>query len=101
MINVFLKEFKALLRNIVAASCIALLAMVSGVLLLINNLNMSYGGAEAILSFMTLMSALFIPPVAACAITGDRKSGQDAFYKALPLTTLQIVLGKFFAVFSL
>ncbi len=98
MITVFLHEFKALCRNIIAISCIAIFAMASAILMIVNNFNMGYAGIEAILSSMTLVAAVLIPAVSASIITKDKKSRMSEFFASLPLTKAKILLGKFFAL---
>ena len=54
MLAVFTREFKSLLRNIKAIIAIALFALSSAVLLVVNNLSLGYAGIEAVLSSMSL-----------------------------------------------
>ncbi len=100
MLVVFAKEFKSLLRDIKAVVCIALFAAASGILLVSNNLTLGYAGIEAVLSSMSLASAIIIPFVASSVITKDAKKGTQDFLLSLPVTPLQIILGKFFALFA-
>ena len=98
MLAVFTREFKSLLRNIKAIIAIALFALSSAVLLVVNNLSLGYAGIEAVLSSMSLASAVIIPFVASAVISKDRKTGADELLASMPISKLQIVLGKFFAL---
>lgn len=97
---VFSREFKALFRNLRAVICIAALALVSGIFLITNNISTGYSGIQAVFANMSLAAAITIPPVAAAVITDERKSGKDVLLRALPVTTVDVVLGKFFAVLA-
>ena len=97
---VFEREFKALLRNIYAVVCIALTVFASALFLAVNNLSAGYSGMQSVLSNMSLVVAILIPPVASFVISTERKKGTDAFLDAMPLTVWQIILGKFLALLA-
>ncbi len=101
MFIVFLREFKALIRDIKAVACVTLFNIVSGIILVVNNLNTGYAGMEAVISVMTLVSAILIIFVSASSITKDKKAETEGFLKALPFTSVQRLLGKFFAILAL
>lgn len=97
---VFFREFKALFRSIKAVVCIAALALVSGIFLMVNNISTGYGGIQAVFSNMSLAAALAIPPVAASVFTDERKKETDVLLKVLPVTVTDVVIGKFLAVLA-
>ena len=97
---VFERELKALLRNIRAVICIALTVFASALFLAVNNLGAGYSGMQSVLSNMSLVAAILIPPVASAVISAERKKGTDAVLDALPVTVWQIILGKFFALLA-
>ncbi len=101
MLTVFLYEFKALLRDIKAITCITLYAIASGILFTVNCMISTYPGIEQVLSTMTLVATILITFIAASSLTKDKKKGTDALLSAMPFTKMQILAGKFLAVLTL
>ena len=99
MLAVFEREFKALLRDIKAIVCSVLYVIATAVLFIVNNVVMGYPYMHSVFSNMSLVAAIIIVPVAATVITRERKKDGCAFLSVLPLTSKDVTLGKFLAVF--
>ena len=100
MFMIFLREFKAVFKNIGSVIALAVLALCSGVFFVRNNLMTAYSEIELVLSSLTLIIAIVAPLVAVFSVFKERKEGSDAFMATLPFTRLSIILGKFFGIFA-
>lgn len=92
---IFEREFKSLFRSIKAIVGMAIIILVSGILFLVNNILSGYGAIHSLYSSMSLVVALVIPAVAASSFTREKKKGGEAFLAVLPMSRVQIVIGKF------
>lgn len=100
MLTVFLREFKAIFRNIKCIVCLTIFALCSGILFVSNNLSTGYTEIEPVLSSMTLVAALTVPLIAIFSVSKERKEGSGAFLAVMPFTRAQIIIGKFLAVLA-
>ncbi len=100
MVTVLIREFKALIGNIYAVVTAAVLSVASGILFVCNNLMLAYPSIDAVVATMSIIAAILIPVIACFSINGERKRGTDELLAVLPLTSAQIVLGKFFGILS-
>ena len=98
--TVLIREFKALIGNIYAIATAAVFSVASGILFIYNNLTLTYPSIDAVVSTMSIVSAILIPVIACFSINGERKRGTDELLSVLPLTRAQIVLGKFFGILA-
>ena len=96
---IFLREFKAVFKNIKLAIALAVLALCSGIFFVRNNLMTAYSEIELVLSSLTIIIALIVPLVAIFSVFKERQERSDVFMATLPFTRLSIILGKFFGVF--
>ncbi len=99
MLTVFSRELKALTRDIKAIVCVALTVVISGTLFTLNNMITGYAGLEAVLSTMSVVSAILIIFLSVFMVNKDKKSGTDLLWSTLPFTKLQVLLGKLSALF--
>jgi len=100
MITLFVREFKAVFRNIISVVALGVIALFSGIFFTRNNLVTGYSEIEPVLLNMTLVIAVIVPLVAILSVSKERKEGSDIFVATLPFTKIQIMLGKFFGIFA-
>ena len=96
--TVFQKELKHWFHTLHGILTLFVLLLCNGVALSV--LNLAYGSASFSETQGTLTVALlFLLPLMCCqSIARERKSGTEAFLFSLPLSTAEIVLGKFLAL---
>ena len=72
----------------------------SGLLLTVYNIGFGYPRAELVFSFVALPVTILVPVIACTSFTAERKSGTDRFLLMLPISSLDTLLGKYFARLS-
>ena len=95
---VFFKEIRALFRSIYAIVSISVFAIAAGIIFVLNNVRIGYPSLDSIIATLSLIAAITIPVVACLSVNLERKRRNDEFLASLPLTTAQIVFGKFLAL---
>ena len=80
----------------------AVLMLILGVCMVLYHANPAAGSADISLTLQTLLLALVvvIPAVCAYTVTVENKRGETKFLFSLPISAVEIVLGRFFAALS-
>ncbi len=97
MSAVFRREFRSLLYSITGILFLGGFLFVSGLVILLNNLNDGYPGLEANLPVLLCAAACLIPLIAADAFPEENRNGTARLLHILPLTGRDILFGKLLA----
>ncbi len=94
---VFKREFFSAFRRLYAYITVALTAIIAGIFFTVYNLNFAAENIVSVLSTMSLVTALIIPVVAVNSYPSRKREDTDVIYDMLPLSSKDVVLGKYFA----
>ncbi len=97
MIAVFKNEFSSIFRRLYGYIIISLSMLASSVLFIAYNLAYSTENILSVISSMAIVTALLIPVMAVCMFPSKKKANTDAAYDILPLSSFDIVVGKYLA----
>lgn len=100
MTAVFKREFSAAMHNLVGFAYLSLLLLATGIFTLIYNLSYGVAGIEYIMSSLAIVMALLTPVMTMRTLMPDKKYGTDRFLYSLPLSSRDIVLGKYAALLA-
>ena len=95
MIAIFKREFHAYMNNIIGPLIIALLLLVAGLLVAVNNILLGSVHFEYSMSLMQLALIVAIPVLAMRPVAEERKSQVERFLRSLPIRPISIVLGRY------
>ena len=106
MIAIFKKEISVFFSTLIGYLIIGVFLLLNGVLLWsdfskINILDSGYADMDIFFEIAPLLFLLFIPAVSMRVFTEEYANGTMETLVTKPITSLQIVLGKFLSVFSL
>ena len=106
MISIFKKEISVFFSTPIGHLIIGIFLLLNGVLLWsdfskINILDSGYADMDIFFEIAPLLFLLFIPAVSMRVFTEEYANGTMETLVTKPITSLQIVLGKFLSVFSL
>jgi ABC-2 type transport system permease protein len=79
---------------------IAVMVAISGLVLTLNNIRLAYPTLDASVATFSLIAAVVIPVIACFSVTDERKGKSDEYLATLPVSTVQIVLGKILAILA-
>ena len=91
------REFSSAFHRIYAYLAIALSMLVSVIVFSANNLTYATESIGGVVSFMSFITLLIIPVIAATVVPSRKKCARDRAYDALPLSSKQVALGKYLA----
>ena len=91
-------ELKMYYSSITAYVFGAFLLMFTGLGALYYNIQSSVANFEYVLSFISIIFVIIIPILTMKVISEERKQKTDQLLYSLPITTTDVVLGKFFAL---
>ena len=98
MIAVLKHELRSYFRSLTAYVFGAFLLLFIGFGALIYNLNAAVSNFEYVLSFSCLVFVVIVPILTMRVIAEERKQKTDQLLYSLPITTTQVVLGKYFSL---
>ncbi len=100
---VFEKTMRRYFGTMFGYVIVAVLLFIIGVCTVLYHINPAGGSTDLSLSLQTLLLALTVavPVVCAYTVTVEKKRGENQFLFSLPLSVVDIVLGRFFAVLTL
>ena len=106
MITVFKKEISVFFSTLIGYLIIGVFLLINSILLWsdfskINILDYGYADMDIFFRIAPLLFLLFIPAVSMRVFTEEYANGTMEILVTKPITSLQIVLGKFLSVFSL
>lgn len=100
MIAVLEHELKTYFRSLTAYIFGAALLAFIGVGAMIYNLQAAVSNFEFVFSFGSLIFVIIIPILTMRVLAEERKQKTDQLLYSLPITTTQVILGKFFALLT-
>lgn len=100
MIAIFKHELRGYFHALTAYVFAAFLLAVVGIGSMLYNLQAAVSNFEYVLSFGTIVFVVIVPLLTMRAIAEERRQKTDQLLYALPITTTQVVLGKFAALLA-
>ncbi len=97
MFVIFKRELRAIFASIKNVACIALLALVTGILFVASNMTAGYADVYSVLSIMTIVLGIVIPVLVCDTFTREKES--RVFISSMPIKASGILLGKGLAFF--
>ena len=100
MIAVCKHELRGYFHSLTAYVFGAFLLAVVGVGAMLYNLQAAVSNFEYVLSFSSLVFVVIVPILTMRVLAEERRQKTDQLLYSLPITTLQVVLGKFLALIA-
>lgn len=101
MIAILKHELRLHFQSLTAYVFGAFLLVMVGVGAMLYNINAAYSNFEYVLSFSSLVFVVIVPILTMRVIAEERKQKTDQLLYALPISTTEIVLGKYLALLVL
>ena len=98
MSAVFRHELRGYFHTLTAYVFGAFLLAVVGLGSMLYNLEAAVSNFEFVLSFASIIFVIIVPILTMCTIAEERKQRTDQLLYSLPITTTQVILGKYFAL---
>ena len=98
MIAVFKHELRSLFHSLSAYVCGAFLLVFIGIGAMIYNIQEAVSNFEFVLGFSSIAFAIIIPILTMRVLSEERKQKTDQLLYSLPITTTQVVAGKYLAL---
>ncbi len=100
MFVIFGREIRALFKNVACVISMSLFMMATAFFFITTVLSTGYSAIQPVFTNMSLVAALTVPPVAIFSMIRENKVGTVELLKAMPVSRMQIIRGKFLAVFT-
>ncbi len=100
MIAVLKHELRAYFHSMTAYLFGALLLVFVGIGAMLYNLQAAVSNFEFVLSFCSLVFVVIVPILTMRAIAEERRQKTDQLLYSLPITTFQVILGKYLALLT-
>lgn len=94
---VFKREFFSAFHRLYGYITVAVMMLVSAILFTVYNLLYTSESIASVCAGMSVVAALVIPVMATNAFPSRKKEDTDATYDLMPVTSRDVVLGKYFA----
>ncbi|HNW85361.1 MAG TPA: ABC transporter [Candidatus Limiplasma sp.] len=101
MIAVFKREFKSYFTGMMGYVFIAFVLLFIGIYTSALNLKYAYPGFEYVIKSSTFMFLIAVPVLTMRVFAEERKQNTDQLLYSLPISVLDMVLGKYFAMVAL
>jgi ABC-2 type transport system permease protein len=105
MIQIFKKEFNSFLNSLIAYIAIGVFLIATGLLTWVfpstSVLDYAYADLDSLFSFSPYVFIFLIPAITMKSFAEEKKLGTLELLFTRPVTDLEIIVGKFFASFSL
>ena len=98
MIAVLKHELRGYFHSLTAYVCGAFLLMFIGLGAMLYNIQAAVSNFEFVLNFTSIIFAVIVPILTMKVLAEERKQKTDQLLYSLPLTTAQVILGKFLAL---
>ena len=100
MIAVFRHELRSLFHSLAAYVCGAFLLIFIGLGAMLYNIQQSVSNFELVLGFSSIVLAIVIPILTMRVLSEERKQKTDQLLYSLPLTTTEVIAGKYLALLT-
>ena len=101
MIAIFKHELRSYFHSLTAYVFGAFLLAFMGLGAMLYNIQAAYSNFEYVLSFGSLVMVVIVPILTMRVLAEERKQKTDQLLYSLPITTLEIILGKYLAMLVL
>ncbi len=101
MKNVFKRELSSAFHHLYGYITVGLLLLISSILFFAYNLSYTNESISAVCAGMVIVSAVIIPVISVNAFPSRKKENTDSMYDMMPISTRDVVLGKYFAALAL
>ena len=98
MFAIYKKELKNYFINMTGYIFIAFMLAITGIFTTMINLVSTYPSFEMVLSNITIVFLLIVPILTMRVIAEERKQRTDQLLYSLPITTTQVIVGKYLAL---
>ena len=98
MSAVFSHELKTYFRSLTAYVFGAFLLIFTGIGAMMYNINAAVSNFEYVLEFCSIVFVVIVPILTMRVIAEERKQKTDQLLYSLPITTTQVILGKYLAI---
>lgn len=95
---VFKHELRSLFHSLAAYVCGAFLLVFIGIGAMLYNLQEAVSNFEYVLGFSSVVFAIIIPILTMRTLSEERKQKTDQLLYSLPITTTQVIVGKYLAL---
>ena len=100
MLAVYKRELKAYTNNVYGWLFAAVLLVFMGIAVFLCNFLSDYPGIEYPLLYAQYALIILVPILCMRSMSEDKRNKTDMFYRALPLTSAAVVLGKYLALLT-
>ena len=100
MIAIWKHELRSYFHSLTAYVFGAFLLLVVGLGAMLYNLQAAVSNFEFVLSFSSLVFVVIVPILTMRVIAEERRQKTDQLLYALPITTAQVILGKYLALLA-
>lgn len=100
MTAVFKHEFRMYFQSLTAYVFGAFLLVIVGIGAMLYNLQAAVSNFEYVLSFASIIYAIIVPILTMRVIAEERRQKTDQLLYSLPISTLQVILGKYLALLT-
>lgn len=97
MIAIFKRELREYYGGLLGYVLGALLLLFAGIFVMALQLRQGYGNFAYVLNYLSFLLILVVPLLTMGSFAGERQRGTELLLLSLPVTLLQVVLGKFLA----
>ena len=97
---IFKREFVSAFHRLYGFMTAGVTALAAAILFIFYNLIYSNENVAAVLSALSIISALVIPVIAVNAFPSRKRTDTDRMWDMLPVSTADVVLGKYFAALA-
>ena len=100
MTAVFKHELRMYFQSLTAYVFGAFLLVIVGIGAMLSNLRAAVSNFEYVLSFASIIYAIIVPILTMRVIAEERRQKTDQLLYSLPISTLQVILGKYLALLT-
>ena len=101
MLNIYRKDIHSYFTTFTGYLFIACILLVGGIYCYINNFFYGYSSFETAISYIPFFFVFLIPVISAGVFTDEKRQKTEQLLYTLPLTSRQIVLGKYCALLTI
>ena len=94
---IFKREFYGCLRSVQGICIMTIYLVLSGLLFAVYNISYSYPNVEVVYSFIALPLTALVAIMGFTAFTSESKKGTDMFLSMLPVSSSDVLVGKYLA----
>lgn len=101
MLTIYKKDMHTYFTTFAGYLFIACILLVGGIYCYINNFFYGYSSFESAINYLPFFFVFLVPVISAGVFTDEKRQKTEQLLYTLPLTSKQIVVGKYFALLSI